>query len=372
MLGPILPLLASQWTLNDAQAGRFFTAQFVAAVTGSLLAAKVLARWGTSWTVSIGMFLVAAGVGATGSSTLWTSVTGIGLYGLGLGFALPATNLLVAELVPERRVAALNLLNFSWTVGALAGPMLIAQAQRTIGWRTFLFLLAASFVVTSVAGHARLLASNAAEPPQRQGKLHRDDRVLFALLTSLFLILYVGVENAFSGWLSAFAIRFHQTSPKMTALMQSSFWCAILVGRLVAPLLVSRVLKPVGIVTAGIISAALGITATLLSSNVAVMFAGVLVCGLGLSAIFPTVVAIFAESYGSGGAGSIVLGMCGVGGATVPWLVGVVGAYAHNLRVGFIVPLLCLTAALITFWRIHNMTISSAEATTASAAHFRS
>ena len=42
----------------------------------------------------------------------------------------PAANLLVAEVHPGRRGAALNLLNVSWSVGAVACPFLVAAAAK--------------------------------------------------------------------------------------------------------------------------------------------------------------------------------------------------------------------------------------------------
>jgi fucose permease len=71
--------------------------------------------------------------------------------------------------------------------------------------------------------------------------------------------------------------------------------------------------------------------------------------GFGLSAIFPTAIAIFAEWFGTGGAGSIVLGCCGLGGAVIPWLVGEVSMRSHSLRVGLAVPLAAVIVAVALY-----------------------
>jgi len=351
MLGAILPLLTSRWNLSDVQAGRLFTAQFLSAVTGSFIASRVLARWGTARAVGTGMLLIAVGVSATGMDKVALGVAGICIFGLGLGFALPATNLLAAEMVPEERVGALNILNFFWTIGAMTGPLLIGFAQRSIGFRSFAVLLCIPFVLISIFDFAALSCTNPTATASQKGKLAGHERIGFAVLTCAFLVLYVGVENGFSGWLSVLASRLHHAQLPTMAVIQSSFWGAILAGRLLAPVLV-RTIPAIKLVFLGLAAAAVGIVVTVVSARLAEFEAGVLLCGLGLAALFPTAVAIFAEWYGTGSAGTVVLGLCGFGGAAIPLAVSFVGSYSGSLRAGFMVNFCCVMFAVLTFWRI--------------------
>jgi MFS transporter, FHS family, glucose/mannose:H+ symporter len=353
MLGPLLPLFATQWHFNDAQAGRLFLVQFIASPTGSLVASKVLSRWGAAWTVPIGMFMIAFGVTSVSLGTLASAIVGIALYGAGLGFALPSTNLLVFEMVKDESAAALNILNFSWTLGALAAPMAITAMLQPIGLRGFLLLVGALILIIAAIEVVAFPKRGVVEPSVRQGKLAPDQRVLFAVMAFVFLFLYVGIENGFAGWVPTFSIRSQQTSPGMTAFVQSSFWAAILMGRLMAPLAL-RAVSPVRLVLFGLAAAATGILLAVGSPSVPVLEAGVLLSGFGLAAVFPTGISIFAEWYGTGGTGSIVLGCCGLGGALVPWLVGVVSDRSHNLRLGLAVTLACLVVAALAFHKLSS------------------
>jgi MFS transporter, FHS family, glucose/mannose:H+ symporter len=353
MLGPLLPLFATQWHFNDAQAGRLFLVQFIASPTGSLVASKVLSRWGAAWTVPIGMFMIAFGVTSVSLGTLPSAIVGIALYGAGLGFALPSTNLLVFEMVKDESAAALNILNFSWTLGALAAPMAIIAMLQPIGLRGFLLLVGALILIIAAIEVVAFPKRGVVEPSVRQGKLAPDQRVLFAVMAFVFLFLYVGIENGFAGWVPTFSIRSQQTSPGMTAFVQSSFWAAILMGRLMAPLAL-RAVSPVRLVLFGLAAAATGILLAVGSPSVPVLEAGVLLSGFGLAAVFPTGISIFAEWYGTGGTGSIVLGCCGLGGALVPWLVGVVSDRSHNLRLGLAVTLACLVVAALAFHKLSS------------------
>jgi fucose permease len=357
MLGPILPLLATQWHFNDAQAGRLFVVQFIASPTGAFIASKVLSRWGAAWTVPIGMFLIAVGVCAVAIGTLPFAVLGIALYGAGLGFALPSTNLLVYEMVQDKSAAALNILNFSWTIGALAAPMAISASLKPIGLRGFLLLLSALVLIIAAIEALAFPKKAPVAASVRQGKLSSGNRIYYAIFAFLFLFLYVGIENGFAGWVPTFSLRSHHTSENMTAFVQSSFWAAILVGRLFAPI-VLRALKAPKLIYAGLITSAVGVLFAVASPSAWVLEAGAILCGLGLSAVFPTAIAIFAEWYGTGGTGSIVLGVCGIGGAVVPWLVGIVSERSASLRSGIAVTLACLIAAALAFHQMSAATRS--------------
>ena len=52
------------------------------------------------------------------------------IFGVGHGMTTPVANLLIAEINPTRKAAALNLLNSSWGVGAMGCPFLVAAAQK--------------------------------------------------------------------------------------------------------------------------------------------------------------------------------------------------------------------------------------------------
>ena len=359
LLGPLLPLLLAAWRLNDAQAGRLFTTQFVTCVTAAVLSGKAVARWGASRIVPLGMFLIAVGVVVLGLAPgVVVGMIGIGIYAVGLGLALPATNLLISELAGERRAAALNVLNFSWTLGAVLAPLVIAAMLKPFGVRGFLFSLAAVvFVIGTVEGFMFPEAPKVTAEI-RNGKLPPQTRLWFAVAMLAFMFLYIGIENGFSGWVSAFTVRTERSSVFATALVQSSFWATLLLGRLIAPLTL-RFIRTGSLIFYGMVIGSAGIVIALASPEIALLEFGVLLCGFGLGPVFPTSIALFTEWYGTRGTGSsIVLGACGLGGAVVPWIVGVVSDRSHNLRLGIAVTLACMAVAAVLHWRITAVTES--------------
>ena len=126
LLGPILPILAARWRLDDAQAGSLFIAQFTGAMIGSALSGPMIERWGSLRLIACGYAAMAAAVVCLGVNSWGVGLLSVFSSGFALGLIVPATNLLVAKINSERSAAALNILNFAWALGAVAGPSLIA------------------------------------------------------------------------------------------------------------------------------------------------------------------------------------------------------------------------------------------------------
>ncbi|HVO93183.1 MAG TPA: MFS transporter, partial [Terriglobales bacterium] len=130
LLGPMLPILSARWGMNYSQAGSLFTVQFITSSLGVMLSGRLVARRGFRFAIATGLLFMAAGVaGLPFSSHIW-GMACIAAYGFGIGVSIPASNLVVAEANPSRRSAALSLLNFSWSVGAVACPFLIGAADK--------------------------------------------------------------------------------------------------------------------------------------------------------------------------------------------------------------------------------------------------
>jgi len=98
LLGPLLPALSVHWSLNYAQAGSLFAAQFAGATVGTCLSGVIVSRWGFRFAINAGLLAMAAGVATLPFGSHWLGLVCIFGYGSGLGLAIPAANLLVAAL----------------------------------------------------------------------------------------------------------------------------------------------------------------------------------------------------------------------------------------------------------------------------------
>ena len=357
LLGPLLPVLSAKWSLNYTQAGSLFTVQFLSSTVGVALSGFCVSRWGFRFAIKVGLLAMAVGVAGLPYSSRFLGSACIGLYGLGFGIAVPAANLLVAEVHQFNRSAALNLLNFSWSVGAVACPFLVAAASRThhvpallAAFAGFLFLVA----IGIAAMPSRIVEPRARRGNGAQGVASVDLRSSWRsnsvlLLASLFF-LYVGVENSCGGWIASYAKSIGALSLSLALMSSSFFYSTLMVGRWLASVVLKSV-EEVTLARAGLLTACAGMMCLLLSHAALGVLAGASVTGLGLAAVYPITISLLSREFGDASSqmGSIMFTMANLGGAFMPWLVGFFSNRFGSVRAGMVVPLIASGAMCILY-----------------------
>src|SRR6266480_1625173 len=274
LLGPMLPAFSARWVLSDSQAGYLFTAQFATSILGVAVSSVLVHRYGYRLTLVSGLGFMAVGAGALARASWIAGLVSVCIYGLGLGLTMPTANLLIAELHPERRAAALNLLNFSWGIGAVGCPVVVAALQRS--QRTSLFLIGMTVCLALVAislSCIRMPADAKGNSPKRpafEKKIWKSR--LVPVLGALFFI-YVGTESSIGGWVASYARRIDAGSGTFWALTPSFFWGALLLGRALAPVILRRV-RETTLASAGLVLASLGVFVILIANTMALVVAG--------------------------------------------------------------------------------------------------
>jgi FHS family glucose/mannose:H+ symporter-like MFS transporter len=340
LLGPMLPVFAARWRLDDAQAGYLFIAQFVSSMLGMLLSSVLIPRIGYRRTLIVGLVLMAAGIAALARADWFLGLVAVSVFGVGFGTNTPAANLFSAEANPEKRASALNLLNSSWGVGAMGCPLLVAAAQHSGHIPFFLYALAVGLFAIAVGMESvRFLvdAPHAAAERAANGAGSVWSNRMVPLVASVFF-LYVGTETCVGGWVASYARRMDLS---LWAMTPSFFWGALLFGRVTAPLLL-RLWRETTVASMGLTLASLGVGVLLAAHSMTLIVVGALMSGLGLASIFPISVAMLSRWFGRAASrvGGPVFSLGNLGGAALPWLVGALSTHFGSLRVGFIVPLL--------------------------------
>ena len=139
IIGPILPLFISRWSLNDAQAGLFFTVQFAAALCGVWITTGLTHWRGYRPGLVIGYILTGAGLALLNAPTHALALVATAAFGFGYGMVIPPTNLSAAE---AGGAGMVSLLNFAWGIGAVACSPLILLALQHQFLPALLFALA--------------------------------------------------------------------------------------------------------------------------------------------------------------------------------------------------------------------------------------
>jgi FHS family glucose/mannose:H+ symporter-like MFS transporter len=335
MLGPLLPVHAARFGLSDQQLGNLFLAQFFGGFAGSILSTELSKRCGLRTTIRLGLAVIALGVLGTTVRSLDFVLASVGLYGIGIGFSSPTITAAVSDASPTNTAAALNVLNFWWSVGAIvAAPTLTRLcAVPGMGFIGAMAILTASLAIFAIAFpklNERLDASTGPSQALSSGLLR------FIVATGVVICVYVGVESGVSGWLPTFADRVHHFSADRRAFLQGTFWTALLSGRLLAPLVLRRKSEQT-VLRAAIVLAMIGSFGILVAQGSAMLFAAVCVAGFGFAPIFPTTIAYLSERLG-GQAGARLGWMfaaAGLGGAAIPYCVGFVSTVTGKLILGF-------------------------------------
>ena len=272
----------------------------------------------------------------------WLAVICIAAYGAGNGVAVPAANLMVAELNPGRRSATLNWLNFCWSMGAVACPFLVAAAAKAHHVPSFLLAVAGLSLVIAVLFTLAPAVEPRAVATATGGTLAVIRRKLwpFLMLAALFFV-YVGTENGFGFWVASFAKSLGSLTATLALMTPSFFYAALMLGRMLAPFLL-RSFSDIKLAQVGLILSCAGMAGMIFSHQLLGVIASASAAGLGLSAVYPITISMLSKDFAGASSriGSFMFVLSNIGGGSFPWMVGVTSDKFGTLKAGLLVPLL--------------------------------
>lgn len=357
MLGPLLPVLAAKWSLNDSQSGFLISAQFAGALVGTAASSFLVPRIGFARSIAAGQVLMAIGVGSLISGGFRWAILAICCYGSGIGVTIPAGNLTVAETARERRSSSVGLLNVSWGIGAMSCAVLLALCQKMQGTELFFRSVAALFLMLAVLALRFSSDAGLTTEPRSRGfrPRAREFPNAAAILIGALFFIYVGTENALGAWLASFAKRAGDSPALAWMTVTSYFYGALVVGRILASLLwrqITDAKQAFGGALVTLVSSA----ALVVSRSVSAIAFCAFMAGLGFSTLYPITISLFSSRFGerAKSMGGIMFALSTLGGATVPWLVGLVSTKFQSLRSGLVIPFagsLVMLAIFTRLWR---------------------
>jgi fucose permease len=228
----------------------------------------------------------------------------------------------------------MNLMHAAFSVGAIVGPAAVGVLMGAGLKGTIVFLAAAGplLLVALLFGTAkfpRLVQED--EHGNRYGLRLLRSPIL--LLLTLFLLLYVGSELGISTWVSEYFVKVLATAASTGAYSVSLFWLGIFAGRLGVSVLYRGTRQEYVLLGLSLLSA-LSLGFVLLASSPAAVAVGVFLTGLGLSALYPLIMAMVGRYFKSGFAVGTAATGGGLGSFTFPFLMAVVSENI-GLRGGF-------------------------------------
>jgi fucose permease len=333
-LGPILPALSLQTNTDLAVLGSLFTAIFLGALISRLAAGGLGDRIGMGAILFLGAVFSALGYLGISFSYGLPMLLGMGFFvGLGMGGLDLGANVPIAQIFETQSVSKVNLLHVFFGVGAVTGPALVSFSLRTLStallplWFGSAILILFLPLLFWIARAQRFRVTSSAGAPESSPPGISVSILRSGLLWTFgfLLLLYMGMENGFGGWITTYMMRTTLLPIEIAALTVSIFWISMTCGRVVASA-VGRRLAPMRLLAYSLAGTVLGSSALFWNSgNLMTNIFAVILMGFCFGPVYPTVMAVITSSFPNtpGKAVGIITATGSVGGMMLPWIMGI-------------------------------------------------
>src|SRR6516165_9628342 len=144
--GAVLPSLASRFHLSDSDSGLLFLLYFAGTSIGALLCRARYAR-----TMTAGFAAMVFTCVAVAWSPRFLLEPVFLLLGISVGVPMSSVTLFTGRYFTERWAPLLTFLNFSWSIGALAAPLIAARVLMHHSYRAAYIIFALASAVAAIA-----------------------------------------------------------------------------------------------------------------------------------------------------------------------------------------------------------------------------
>ena len=323
--GALLPLLVDAFGIRLIEAGSMLALQPAAYLVAVLTAGPLLERYSARAVLTGGLAAISAGFGGFGVASAWVS-GGCMLFisGIGLGLIEVAVNVLLIRVGGERRSNLLNFTHLFFGVGSFAAPVLSTHAVALgFSWRTAFFSTA---VLAAIVGFAwTAIPSVATKLPPEVGSGDRTTHTRLVALLAATLGVYVGLEMGVGAWLTKYLVSTRQLALADAGNVLSLYWLGLAGARLLLGFSAHRVREEHLVPVLSAMSVVALVLALSLPTPAAYTTAFALV-GVGLSGIFPAVLALAGRyhPHGTARVTSLLVAGAGLGGIVIPWLMSLI------------------------------------------------
>jgi len=323
LMGSLLPSLE----VNYVQAGSLGSFPLAGILAATILVGPVLDTVGAKPVLAAALVMVAGAVGLMPALHTYAALAVAALvYGFGGGILNTATSALVADLSASGRGAALNLLGFSFSLGALAAPLLMSTVGGSLGTASVLHILAVGTALILIP----VLIFRFPAATYAGTRLRELLRVLNHPLVWLFgalLFFESGSENSMFVWAGKIVAGVFHSTPQRANLALVGLSAAIGAGRLGAAFL----LRVLGNRRTMLLSTAITVTGAMVAYNsreFSVALLGMGMIGLGLASIYPTALGVAGDRFPrqTGTVFGAIMAVSLVGGTAGPSLCGTLAA----------------------------------------------
>jgi MFS transporter, FHS family, glucose/mannose:H+ symporter len=303
LIPSLLRSIKSTFDQTDAGIGLVYLAYAVAYALGSFAGGPLTERAGRRLVLGAAVLTTAAGVAGLGLAPSWLAfVLASMAIGVGAGCLDGGANGLVLDVYREGRGRAMSLLHVSFSVGALAAPLIVGRLVEggvswqavTVGSGVVIALLVLAYVLVPMPSARRAphrADASVPGPVEARGSTRLLTGPL--LLLGIAIAAYVAAEVGVSNWVVAFL----EPAPLTTAtLALSLYWAGLTVGRLLSSAVSDR-FDHVRFTIVCAVAMGVAIAIATLAPGLDLAIAAFFAAGVASGPVFPMIVAIGGERF---------------------------------------------------------------------------
>lgn len=212
---PLIPVLASTWSIEFATAALSITVYMVPFIVFQIFSGAVAQIFDVRKTLLAGFAVYTAGALLTALAAGFPSfVLARILQGVGAAFLSPIIMALIGELVPARHLGkAMGALGLAYTIGVSMGPLISGFLEVRLGWSGFFYFLAVTAALAAALFWAWCRDMGSAKPGRHSlieifpliGQAFRSPGLLYLSFGAFCLFLaYIGVLTFTADYLKTF------------------------------------------------------------------------------------------------------------------------------------------------------------------------
>jgi fucose permease len=295
--------------LTSTQYGTLFIPQVVAAIAGSLLGARWLARAGDGIVLRTGLgaglaamilLLVSNLLTPGASGTFVVLLLATAALGAGFGLTVPTLNVIVAAIDPARADRAVLTLNALLGLGTVLAPVFVAVFVGLGYWWGLPLVAAALFALLLAAGAGRADRTVRAVGTRDTGEVRTAIPPAFWLFAAA-AVLYGLCETMNGNWSQVLLTGSMGASVSVASLALTAFWAMVTVGRVAFGALERQVPPRITYVILPVVLAAAFLVVARLPDGVSAgaVVAAFGLAGLGCSALLPLTISFGDHDLGA-------------------------------------------------------------------------